>query len=207
LDFIGSVQNGALTGQPNLLPSPPGTSYARLPDPFFVGGFGNGLLQLFGHNFPNYSVGVQLNIPLKNRVAQADVIRDQLQVRQSEVRLRTLENQIRLEVENALVALQRARATYDAAVETRQLQEEALAAEQERYQVGASTSFFVIQYQRDLEQARSTEVIAKNNYAKARAALERATGATLARNDVEVRDAYQGRVQRAPTPLPLLDQK
>jgi len=73
--------------------------------------------------------------------------------------------------------------------------------------VGASTSFFVIQYQRDLEQARSTEVIAKNNYAKARAALERATGATLARNDVEVRDAYQGRVQRAPTPLPLLDQK
>ena len=202
LDFVGSLQNGALTGQPNNSLVPAGSTFTRLPDNFFVGGFGNTLGQLFGHNFPNYAVGVQLNIPLHNRVAQADVIRDELQVRQSEVRLRQLENQVRLEVENALISLQRARATYDAALETRQLQEEALAAEQERFTVGASTSFFVIQYQRDLEQARSTEVVARNNYAKAKAALERATGETLVKNAIELEDAYRGRVQRPPTPLP-----
>ncbi len=207
LDFLGSLQNGALTGQANNNLIPVGSTLTRVPDSFFVGGYGNSLGQLFGHNFPNYTVGLQLNIPLKNRVAQADVVRDELQVRQSEVRERQLVNQIRLEVENALVALQRSRASYDAAVETRALQEDALAAEQERYQVGASTSFFVIQYQRDLEQARSTEVIAKNNYAKARAALDRATGATLARNEVELDEAYKGRVSRAPSALPVVDQK
>jgi outer membrane protein len=207
LDFIAGLQNNALSGQPNTNVVPPGSTFTRSPDNFFVGGYGNALGQLFGRNFPNYNVGVQLNIPLHNRVAQADVIRDELQVRQSEVRLKQLQNQVRLEVENALVALERSRATYDAATETRQLQEEALAAEQERYTVGASTSFFVIQYQRDLEQARSTEVVARNNYAKSKAALDRASGETLVRNAIEVEDAYRGRVQRPPTPLPALDQK
>ena len=63
--------------------------------------------------------------------------------------------------------LHRARASYDAAVETRQLQEEALDAEQQRYQVGASTTYLVIQEQRDLAQARTTEVVTEGNYAKA----------------------------------------
>ena len=207
LNFVGSLQNNALTGQMNDALAPVGSSLVRSPDQFYIGGYSNALSQLFLHNFPNYAVGLQLNSPLKNRTAQADVVRDELQVRQTEVRMKQLQNQVRLEVENALVALQRARASYDAAVETRQLQEEALAAEQERYAVGASTSFFVIQYQRDLAQARSSEVIAEGNYAKSRAALDRATGATLNVNNVEIDQAYKGRVSRPPTPLPVLDQK
>jgi len=206
LNFIGSLTNNALTGELNGSPIP-GAAFSRAPDPFYIGGYSNALSQLFLHNFPNYSVGLQLNIPLKNRTAQADVVRDELQVRQTEVRMKQLQNQVRLEVENALVALQRARASYDAALETRQLQEEALAAEQERYAVGASTSFFVIQYQRDLAQARSSEVIAEGNYAKSRAALDRSIGATLDVNNVEIDQAYKGRVSRPPTPLPVLDQK
>jgi outer membrane protein TolC len=206
LDLIGSLQNNGLTGQPNMVQQSQAGAAAltSTADPFYVGGYGNALGQIFSRNFPNYAIGVQLNIPLRNRVAQADVIRDELQVRQTEVRLRQLENQVRLEVENALVALDRARASYNAAVETRQLQEEALAAEQERYSVGASTSFFVIQYQRDLAQARSTEVATEGNYAKARTALNRAIGTTLADNNVEVDDAYHGRVNRPSTPLPVL---
>ncbi len=206
LDVIGSLQNNGLTGQPNMVPQAGagGAPLTSSADPFFLGGYSNALGQIFSRNFPNYAIGLQLNIPLRNRVAQADVIRDELQVRQTEVRLRQLENQVRLEVENALVVLDRARASYLAAVETRQLQEEALAAEQERYSVGASTSFFVIQYQRDLAQARSTEVATQGNYAKARAALNRAIGATLAENNVEVEDAYHGRVNRPATPLPVL---
>ena len=173
-------------------------------DPLLVGGGGNLLSQIFSRNFPNYSVGVQLTVPIRNRVAQADVVRDELQVRQTEVRLRQLDNSVKLEVENALVALQRARVSYQAAVETRQLQEEALAAEQERFTVGASTTFFLIQYQRDLAQARSTEVATQGIYAKVRAALDRALGTTLINNNVQLDEAYRGQVSRPPSPLPVV---
>ncbi len=201
MNLVGSLQNNALAGQVNpLVPSAGGSTPNA--DPFFIGGGGTLLSQLLARNFPNYAVGVQLNIPIRNRVAQADVIRDQLQIRQTQVRLHLLENQVRLEVESALISLQRARSAYDAAVETRQLQQEALAAEQERYAVGASTSFFVIQYQRDLAQARTTEVIAQGNYAKAAAALDRALGSTLETNHVEIGEAYRGQVSQPPHPLP-----
>lgn len=197
LNLVGSLQNNGLTGQQNT-----SSSISPLADGFFLGGYQNALGQIFSRNFPNYSVGVQLSIPLHNRVAQADAIRDQLQVRQTEVRLKQLENQVRLEVESGLTALRRARAAYEAAHETRQLQEEALAAEQERYTVGASTSFFVIQYQRDVQQARSTEVISRNVYAKARAALDRSLGQILGVNGIDGEEAYKGRISYAPTPLP-----
>ncbi|MDQ6698873.1 MAG: TolC family protein, partial [Acidobacteriota bacterium] len=124
LDLLASLQNSGLSGQANTLqpPNTTGTPFVRNADPFYIGGFGNALSQIFNRNFPNYGIGLQLTIPLRNRVAQADVIRDELQLRQTQVRLQQLENQIRLEVENALLVLQRARAGYDAAVETRQLQ-------------------------------------------------------------------------------------
>jgi outer membrane protein TolC len=185
LDVVAGMQNNALAGQSNLLGATSGV------DPFYLGGAGTLLSQLFARNFPNYSVGFQLNIPLRNRVAQADVVRDQLEIRQSEVRLHNIEQQARLEIESALIALARARTAYQAAVETRQLQQEALDAERERYAVGASTSFFVIQSQRDLSQARTTEVIARGNYAKARAALDRALGATLEQNKIQLSDALR----------------
>ena len=147
-------------------------------------------------------MGVQLSIPLSNRVAQADAVRDQLDLRQAQVRLRNLEDQVRLEIESALIALTRSRNAYEAAVQTRQLQQEALDAERERYAVGASTSFFVIQYERDLAQAETTEVIARGNYAKARAALDRALGATLDRYGVQLSEARSGVVSAAPSALP-----
>ena len=78
----------------------PGTP--RTPDPFLLGGAGAVLSQIFQRNFPDYGIGFQLNIPLRNRVAQADVARDQLQLRQSEVRLKQAQNQARVEVQNAL---------------------------------------------------------------------------------------------------------
>jgi outer membrane protein TolC len=201
LDLVGSLQNNALAGQVNPL-APTATNFTRSADPFFIGGGGALLSQIFGRNFPNYTVGMQLRIPIRNRVAQADMIRDELQVRQGRVRLHQLENQVRLEVESALLAMARARSAYEAARETRQLQQEALAAEQEKYAVGASTSFFVIQYQRDLTQAETTEVVALGNYAKARAALDRALGRTLQVNHIQISEAYRGAVGQAPHALP-----
>lgn len=73
-------------------------------------------------------------------------MRDELQVHQTEIRQRQLENQIRVEVEDAIIALRRSRSAYDAALQTRMLQEQSLAIEQEKYAVGLSTNFLVIQY-------------------------------------------------------------
>jgi outer membrane protein TolC len=202
LNLIGSLQNSGYAGQINTLYTPLGVTVPSAIQQGLLGGGGTLLKQIFGHDYPNYAVGVQLNIPLRNRVAQADVIRDELQLRQSEVRRQQLENEVRLEVENAVLNVNRALANYNAAKETRELQEEALDAEQQRYQVGASTTYLVIQYQRDLAQARSTEVVSLGNYAKAKAALDRATGQTLDTYHVAIDEAYKGVVSRTPSSLP-----
>ena len=199
LDLVGTVANNGLAGEVNPLPlpgTPPGTPSTRTPDPAFLGGYGTLLSQVFRRNYPDYGVFVQLNIPLRNRQARADMMRDAAQVNQSELRLEQLKHQVQTEVEAALIALQRARAGYDAARQTRVLQEDALQAEQEKYGVGATTSFFLIQYQRDLAQARSDEVLAESLYAKAQTALERAVGLTLARHNIDFDEAYGGQLRR-----------
>ena len=201
LDLVGSVTNNAFAGTINSLPAV-ASATPRAPDPSLLGNSGTILSQLVDRNYPNYTLGFQLTIPIRNRVAQADVARDELQLRQSQVRLRQTVNQVRLEVQNALLAVMRARATYDASAETTRLQEEALSAEQQRFAVGQSTSFQIIQFQRDLAQARSTEVVAEDDYAKARAALDRATGQTLAANNVSFAEALSGTVSRPPSSIP-----
>ncbi|MCU1261633.1 MAG: outer rane efflux protein [Bryobacterales bacterium] len=201
LDLVASFQNNGLAGDANSALQSAGT-VPTAPDPVFIGGYGSFLSQVLGYKYPSYSVGVNLTLPLRNRVAQADYVRDQIMERQTEARRQQLENQVRLEVEYALQNLERTRAGYDAAVQTRQLQEEALDAERQRYQVGASTTYLVIQEQRDLAQARTTEVVTEGNYAKARAALDRATGKTLDTYGISVDEAYRGQVSKAPSVPP-----
>ncbi len=185
LDLVGVMQNNGLAGQAN--------PFVANPDPGFFGGYGSVLTQIFSRNYPTYGIGLQLNLPLRNRIAEADLVRDELQVKQSEIRLRQLQNQARLEVEDALIAMRRARASYDAAVQARALQQESLAAEQAKFEVGASTSFFVIQYESLLAQARSTEVAAQSSYVKARAALQRAMGTILDENNISMDAAIKGK--------------
>jgi outer membrane protein TolC len=84
-----------------------------------------------------------------------------VQLRQSEIRLAQLRNQARLEIEDALIAMRRARAAYQAAVATRTLQEQSFADEQARFEEGISTGFFLMQSQNLLAQARATELVAK----------------------------------------------
>lgn len=143
-----------------------------------------------------------LNLPIRNRIAQADVERDELQYRQSQASLQHIRNQAQLEVDAALVALRRARAAYDAAVKTRILQAQSLEVERYRYEAGVDTAFFVIQYQSYLSQARSTEVVAKSNYFKARAALDRAVGDTVEKNNITLDEAIHGKVSHPPATLP-----
>jgi outer membrane protein TolC len=184
LDLVATVRNNALAGDVNPLTLPGASPHS--PDPILVGGYGTALSQLLRRSFPDYGVGVQLTIPLRNRVAEADFARDNLALRQQELRLQQLNKQLHVEIENALTALQQARATIEAAEQERVFQEQALAAEEEKLAVGASTTFLVIQYQRDLAQARSAEVYAQAGYVKARAALDRASGLLLESHGVSL---------------------
>ena len=127
-------------------------------------------------------------------MAEADLARDELQVKQSQIRLAQLQNQARLEVEDATIAMRRARASYQAAVEARRLQQESLEAEQLKFEVGSSTAFFVIQYESLVAQAKSTEVAAQSSYVKARAALQRATGTILNQNHISFDAAVKGKM-------------
>jgi len=189
LDLVGSAQNSGLAGQQNPI--------GPLADPTFTGGYGTALEQLATRKYPTYGIGLQLNLPLRNRIAQADVARDEIQTRQTEIRLQQLRNQAQLEVEDALVAMRKARASYEAALQTQALQQESLEAEQSKFQVGASTSFFIIQYESYLAQARSTVVVAKGAYLKALAALQRAVGSILDDHQVAIDLAIRG---RSPSP-------
>ncbi len=202
VDFVASMTNNALAGavNPNVLPIP--GQPLVVPSEFFIGGVGRTLSQIFSRNFPDYSVGVQLNIPIRNRAAQADMAAAGLQHRQQEIRLQQAENAVRVDVRNALIALQQARARVDSAIKSRVLQEQTLDAEQKKYALGASTIYLVIQAQRDLAQARSVEVAAMNNYTKARVQLDLATGQTLAKNNISLEEAWEGTVKRSPDPIP-----
>jgi outer membrane protein len=137
---------------------------------------------------------------VRNRVAQSDAVRDELQIHQTQIRRQQLEDQVRLEVADAYFALQQARASYDAAVQSRKLQEQSVEVEQVTFDVGLATNYLVIQYQTYLAQARSTEVAAKGAYAKAKVALDRATASTLEVNRLSVEEARDGHVSRPSSP-------
>jgi len=195
LDVNVVFRNNGLAGtlNPNL---PPDIDPNRLPDPYFLGGRSDVLGQLFRRNFPDYSVGFQLNVPLRNRAARADMIIEEITLRQQEIRQRQQFNQIRVTVQNAITAVQQAEAGVRSAQKARYLQEQTLDAEQKKFALGATTIFFVIQSQRDLAQARSAEVSALGTYAKAKNSLVETLGTTLESNDISIDEAKSGQVAR-----------
>ena len=195
LQAFGELTNNGLSGQPTAI----GLSQPGIGD--LIGGYGNLLLQIARRAYPNYSVGVSLNIPLRNRAAQADYATSLLEIRQNELNLRKNINQIRVEVQNALVGLEQARARYDAAAKARVLQEQTLAGDRRRFELGAAIAYQVVTDQRDLASAESAEVQSMANYTHARIALEQAIGTSLEVNQVSVSEALQGSVSQ-PSALP-----
>jgi outer membrane protein len=167
---------------------------------FPPGGFGSLFGQIARRTFPSYSAGFSLNIPLRNRANQSDYVTSLLELRQNELSLQKSVNQVRVDVQNAVIGLEQARARHDAAVQARVLAEETLNADQRRFTLGATTPFQVVQDQRDLATARSSEVQAIANYTHARIAFDQALGATLEVNNVTVEEALAGRMNSGPKP-------
>ena len=161
--------------------------------------YGGAFGQLFDSTAPDKGLGLQLNIPLRNRAAQANQVRAELEYRQSQMRLQQLENQIRIEVRNAQFALQQNRASVAAARAAVALAQQSFDAESKKYALGASTSTLVLQQQSALTQARSTLVAASSSYEKSRVELDRATGLTLSKLGVDIADAERGQVSRVPS--------
>jgi outer membrane protein TolC len=157
------------------------------PNPYFEGGFGTALGQVFRRNYPSERVAAYLVVPFGNRQAQGDYGIDQLQLRQSQLSRRRSANQIVVDISNQMTALRQARSRYSAAVNTRTLSEQLLEAEQNKFSLGTSTISSLIIVQRSLVAAQTSEVTALANYQRARVSLDQVLGETLEVNNVSLK--------------------
>lgn len=191
LRVYGSLQAQGLAGQPN-----PIASGVRPPDAYYIGGFGHASGQVFRLNFPSRQIGLVYNENIHNDVAQADYGYDQIKLRQTELRTQKDLNQVAVDISNETIAIQQAHTRYKAAVQSRILEEQLVDAEQKKYKLGTSTTFAVIQIQRDLATAKSNEIAAAAQYANAKISLERVLGTTLKTYSISLDEAKHGRVAR-----------
>ncbi|MGA9558844.1 MAG: TolC family protein, partial [Terriglobales bacterium] len=157
------------------------------------------LNQLVNSTAPDKGAGISVNIPLRNRAAQATQVRSELEYRQAQLRIQQLENQVRIEVRNAQFGVQQNRASVDSAQAAVDLAKQSLDAEQKKYALGASTSTLVLQYQSGLTGAEVTLVSAKAAYEKAQVELDRATGLLLDHSNILIGDAERGQVTHMPS--------
>jgi outer membrane protein len=163
-------------------------------------GAGASLDQAFTGTFPEYATGVTLNLPLRNRSAQADNLRAQLEQDQLQVGLQRSRNQVSLEVRQAIIGLVQGKAQVEAAHQAVRLARETFEAEEKKLAAGVSTSYNVILRQRDLVTAQLAEVQAVDTYSKALVEMDRSMGTTLDRNGIQFNDALAGSVTKMPTP-------
>ncbi len=161
-------------------------------------GYYGALQNLFAANNPDYGVGVNLNIPLRNRVAQADQARSQMEYRQTQMRLQQLYTQVRIQVINGQYALTNDRANVLAAQTARDFEAQSLEAEQKKYKLGASTTANVLTQERNLAGGENNLIAATAAYAKDKSALLQILSTTLDRYGVSLVDAASGTVTQAP---------
>ena len=152
------------------------------------GGLSNAFSSLFSNNFPTYTAGLTLSLPLRNRAAQSNAARAQLDQRQQLAQKRQTENTIVIAVRNAMIALQQDRAQVAAAEKARLLAQQTLDAEQKKYQLGSSTSYQVVLRSRDLTTAQNTALRARANLAEAYVTFNQAMGRTLEVQNIQVSD-------------------
>src|SRR5271169_4594899 len=161
-------------------------------------GYGGTINQLVNSTAPDKGAGITINIPLRNRAAQATQVRSEFEYRQAQLRIQQIENQVRIEVRNAQFGVQQNRASVDSAQAAVDLARQSLDAEQKKYALGASTSTLVLQNQAAMTQAEVTLVSAKALYEKAEVELDRAIGLLLDHAGILIADAERGQVTRTP---------
>ena len=187
---VGGAQN------PGALNFDTGTVYP--PGYFPPISYGTAFGNLFNSSNPTKGVGLNLTIPLRNRTAQADQARSQMELQQSQMRLQQLYTQIRIQVTNGVYALNNDRAQVAAAQASRDYGAQSLDAEQKKYRLGASTTALVLQQERNMAIAENTLISATAAYAKDRAALRELLSTTLLDYGINIEGAAAGVVTQAP---------
>jgi outer membrane protein TolC len=163
------------------------------------GDFSGALTNTFNNSAPDYYVGLNLNIPLRNRVAKADQYRSELEYRQAELRLEQLKKQVRIEVRNAQYAVEQTGARVQAARKARDLAQRTFDITKKEQDLGSGSSYQTLSAQRDLSLAELDLVTAMTIFEKAKVELDRATGATLEHNGIRLQDAVSGTVSGTAT--------
>jgi len=190
----GSQSSYSACGSPSAIPglcTDPGTVPSV--------SYGSTLNQLVNSTAPDKGVGLQLNIPLRNRAGQAAQIRSELEYRQSQMALQQTENRISIEVRNAQFGVEQNRASVAAAQAAADYARQSLDAEQKKYQFGTSTTTAVLQTRSQLAAAESTLLSAMAAYEKSRLELDRSIGQLLDHAGVSIDDAAKGQVTHMPS--------
>jgi outer membrane protein TolC len=199
---VGGNVNSAL---PNCATAPTAKycyTNTTAPPPFLNSnsvGYGSTLNQLFNSTAPDKGVGLTLNIPLRNREAQANQVRAELEYRQAQVRLHQLENQVRIEVRNAQFDVKQNLAAVEAAQYAVDFSRQSLDADQQKLRVGLTTTTAILQDASTLTTSESNLVSAKAAYEKSRVELDRATGLLLDHSGINVAEATRGQVTHLPS--------
>jgi outer membrane protein TolC len=200
LNAYVSLTNHGLAGDVNRVQVPANASQFVVvnhnPSNLFVGGYGSFFSQLLARNFPDYSIGFNLNIPLSNGAPRADMIKAQLDLRQAEIQAKQQENSIKLAVVNARIAVEQARRAYETAVKARKLQEQTFAGTRRKYELGTASFLDVVVVQRDVVTAQSSEVNALRSYSSASNNLDLVLGRVLDAHHVDIQEAVTGKVKR-----------
>jgi outer membrane protein len=161
-------------------------------------GYGTVFSNLFNSTAPDKGVGVNITIPIRNRVAQADQARSQMEYRQAQMRLQQIYTQVRIQVVNGRYALTNDRAQVSAAEAGRKFAAQSLDAEQKKYKLGASTTALVLQQQRNLATSENTYISAEAAYARDRAALRELLSSTLDQYGISLTEAATGTFTKSP---------
>ena len=172
------------------------------PPPIFHGAtsvsYGGTLNQMVNGTAPDKGIGLSLNIPIRNRLAQSNQVRAQLEYRQAQVRQHQLENQVRIEVRNAQFDVKQNRTAVQAAQSAVDLARQTLEADQQKLKVGLTTQVTILQDAATLTTGESNLVSAKAAYEKSRLELDRATGLLLEHAGIDIADATRGQVTHLP---------
>jgi len=153
---------------------------------------------IFANDYPNISYGVQLSFPLRNRTAQADAARALIEQRQLQMTLQQNKNQAVWDVSKAVSAVAQAKSQLDAALNLVAISRQVLDMQQQKFTLASATVEDVITAQSNLATAQGNVVTARAAYSKALIDFEKATGTLLDRNNINLSEAVQGEVQRAP---------
>lgn len=193
VDAYGYYGGSALAGVQN-----PHLDCTTNPCPIATSGLSDALGNTFNNTYPDKGIGVNITIPIRNRVAQADQARSQMEYRQSQMRLQQLYTQVRIQVINGQYALTNDRAQVQAAQASRDFAAQSLDAEEKKYRLGASTTALVLQQQRNLATADNTLISATAAYAKDRVALGQLLSNLLDKYGVNIVDAATGNISHPP---------